>query len=118
LLDAGTSSASHRFLFGAHNFLAQKEEIMKRQIGILALGAALTFDIVVGAWAQSGGAGGGTGGGAAGTGVTGNSSGGVVGGRGAPNGPTPNLNPSSPTTVPQSNETPVSPGAGGRSNSH
>jgi hypothetical protein len=56
---------------------------MKRQIGILALGAALTFDIVVGAWAQSGGAGGGTGGGAAGTGVTGNSSGGVVGGRGA-----------------------------------
>jgi hypothetical protein len=91
---------------------------MKRQISVLALGAAPTFGIVVDAWAQSGGAGGGTGGGAAGTGVTGNSSGGVVGGRGAPNAPTPNLNPSSPTTVPQSNETPVSPGAGGRSNSH
>jgi hypothetical protein len=30
----------------------------------------------------------------------------------------PNLNPSSPTTVPQSNETPVVPGTGGTSNQH
>jgi hypothetical protein len=95
---------------------------MKRKIVVLALGAVLTFSMVAGALAQSGGAGGGTGGGtgggAAGTGATGNSSGGTVGGRGAPGAPSPNLNPSNPTTVPQSNETPVSPGTGGTSNKH
>jgi phosphate transport system substrate-binding protein len=95
---------------------------MKRKIGVLALGAVLTFSMVAGAWAQSGGAGGGTGGGAGGgtaaTGATGNSSGGSVGGRGAASAPSPNLNPSNPTTVPQSNETPISPGTGGTSTKH
>jgi hypothetical protein len=77
---------------------------MKRKIGVLGLSAALVFG-TVGAWAQGGGAGGA----AAGAGA-GGSTGSSVGGRGVPNAPSPNLNPSSPNTVPQSNETPVSPG--------
>jgi len=44
-----------------------------------------------------------------------NSAGSSVGERGAPNAPSPNLNPSNPNTVPQSNETPVSPGTPGTS---
>ena len=86
---------------------------MKKKIGGLVLGAALAFGMSTGAWAQGGGAGGGAGGaggGAAGTGTGGNSAGSSVGERGAPNAPSPNLNPSNPNTVPQSNETPVSPG--------
>jgi hypothetical protein len=83
---------------------------MKRKIGVLALGAALTFSLAAGAFAQSGGAGGRAGVGAAGTGGSGNSPG--VGGRGTANAPSPNLNAANPTTVHQSNEKPVSPGAG------
>jgi hypothetical protein len=99
-------------------FFHAKEEIMKKKIGVLVLGAALAFGMSTGAWAQGGGAGGGAGGaggGAAGTGAGGNSAGSSVGGRGAPNAPSPNLNPSNPNTVPQSNETPVSPGTPGTS---
>jgi hypothetical protein len=102
-------------------FTCKKEEIMKKEIGVLALGAALAFGMVAGAWAQSGGAGGGAGGaggGAAGTGATGNSSGGPIGGRGSANPPSPNSNPSSPNTVPQSNETPVSPGTSTGNGTH
>jgi len=94
---------------------------MKKKIGVLALGAALAFSMVAVAWAQGGGAGGGAGGaggGAAGTGATGNSSGGSVGGRGSANPPSPNLNSSSPSTVPQSNETPVAPGTSPGNGTH
>ena len=90
----------------------------KKKIGVLVLGAALAFGTSTGAWAQGGGAGGGAGGaggGAAGTGAGGNSAGSSVGERGAPNAPSRNLNPSNPNTVPQSNETPVSPGTPGTS---
>jgi hypothetical protein len=99
-------------------FFTQKEETVKKKIGILVLGAALAFGMSTGAWAQGGGAGGGAGGaggGAAGTGAGGNSAGSSVGERGAPNAPSRNLNPSNPNTVPQSNETPVSPGTPGTS---
>ena len=94
-------------------FFHAKEEIMKKKIGGLVLGAALAFGTSTGAWVQGGGAGGGAGGaggGAAGTGAGGNSAGSSVGGRGAPN-----ANPSNPNTVPQSNETPISPGTPGTS---
>jgi hypothetical protein len=53
-------------------FFHAKEEIMKKKIGVLVLGAALAFGTSTGAWAQGGGAGGGAGGaggGAAGTGA-------------------------------------------------
>jgi hypothetical protein len=59
-------------------FFTQKEETVKKKIGILVLGAALAFGMSTGAWAQGGGAGGGAGGaggGAAGTGAGGNSAG-------------------------------------------
>jgi hypothetical protein len=46
---------ARRFLFGAHFFHA-KEEIMKKKIGVLVLGAALAFDMSAGAWAQGGAA--------------------------------------------------------------
>jgi hypothetical protein len=111
LNNAGTRSTLHGFLFTTPT---QDEEIVKPKLSVLALAAILTFSMVAGVLAQSSGAGGGTGGGtaggAAGTGTTGNSPG--VGGRGTANAPSPNLNPSNPTTVPQSNEKPVSPGAG------
>jgi hypothetical protein len=89
-----------------------QEEVMKKKIGVFAVGAALVFGMATGAWAQSSGAGG-TGGGAPGAGVGGNSMGGPVGGRVTPT--SPNLNSSSPNSVPQSNETPVSPGTQGTS---
>jgi hypothetical protein len=82
---------------------------MKRKIGVLALAATLILSTAAYAFAQAGGAGGGTGGSpggsAAGTGATGNSSG--VGGRGTTTAPSPNLNPSNPSSVPQSNEKPA-----------
>ena len=77
---------ARRFLFGSAFFHA-KEEIMKKKMGVLVLGAALAFGTSTGAWAQGGGAGGGAGGAggvAAGTGAGGNSAGSSVGGRGAP----------------------------------
>jgi hypothetical protein len=40
----------------------QKEEIVKRKIVVLALGATLAFSMAASAWAQGGGAGGGAGG--------------------------------------------------------
>jgi hypothetical protein len=83
---------------------------MKKKIGVFALGAALVFGVATGAWAQSSGAGG-AGGGAPGAGAVGNTMGGSVGGRVTPSAP--NLNASSPNSVPQSNETPVSPGTQG-----
>jgi len=109
--DFGTCAAARRFPSGNVVFHVQ-EELMKKKIGVFALGAALVFGMATGAWAQSGGASG-AGGGAAGAGVGGNSMGGSVGGRVTPNAP--NLNPSSPNSVPQSNETPVSPGTQGTS---
>lgn len=102
-------------------FSRSKEEIMTRIISVLMLGAVLAFSMASGAWAQSGGAGGagggtgGAGGGAAGTGAVGGSG---VGGRGAPGAQSPNVNPSSPSTLPQSNERPVSPGTGPGTNTH
>jgi hypothetical protein len=79
-----------------------QEEIMNKTIGVVALGAALALGVATGASAQSAG-------GAAtpGAGVGANSMGGATGGRVTP--PTPNLNSSTPNTVPQSNEAPVSP---------
>ena len=85
---------------------------MKKQIGVLVLSGALAFGMACSAWAQGGGAGG-AGGGAAGTGTTGATG---VGGRGTTSAPSPNANPSNPNTVPQSNETPVSPGSGSGTN--
>jgi hypothetical protein len=41
-IDTGTCCAARRFLFGAH-FFTQKEETVKKKIGILVLGAALAF---------------------------------------------------------------------------
>jgi hypothetical protein len=95
-------------------FHVQKEVIMKKKIGFVVLGAALTFGMSAGAWAQGGGAGGASGG-AAGAGVGVNSSGSTVGGRGTTTVPSPNLNPSSPNTVPQASQTPVSPRTSGTS---
>ena len=93
---------------------------MKRKIGVLALSVALVFGAAAGAWAQGGGAGGGVGGagGAAAGAGAGSSTGSSVGGRGVPNAPSPNLNPSSANTVPQSNETPVSPGTSPGTGAH
>ena len=45
----------------------EQEEVMKKKIGVFAVGAALVFGMATGAWAQSSGAGG-TGGGAPGAG--------------------------------------------------
>jgi hypothetical protein len=93
-----------------------QEEVMKKKIGVFAVGTALVFGMATGAWAQSGGAGG-AGGGAAGTGAGGNSMGSSVGGgRVTPSAP--NLNSSSPNSVPQSNETPVSPGTSPGNGTH
>jgi hypothetical protein len=80
-----------------------QEDIMNKTITVVALAAALACGFVTGASAQSAGN-------AAtpGTGAGTNSMGGATGGRVAP--PTPNLNSSSPNTVPQPNEAPVSPG--------
>jgi len=93
---------------------------MKTKITVLALGAALAFCTASSAWAQGGGAGGGAGGGTGGAsgGATGVGTGGDsgVGGRGAPSAHTPNVNPSNPGTLPQSNEKPVSPGTGSGTN--
>ena len=78
-IDRGTCCAAG-FLFGLH-FFTQKEETVKKKIGILVLGAALAFGMSTGAWAQGGGAGGGAGGargGAAGTGAGRNSAGSLV----------------------------------------
>jgi hypothetical protein len=78
---------ARRFLFGA-SFFHAKEEIMKKKIGVLVLGAALAFGMSTGAWAKGGGAGGGAGGaggGAVGTGAGGNSAVCSVGERSAPN---------------------------------
>ena len=122
--NAGTGLHPRRFSFGTFVSQVQKEEIMKRKIVVLALGATLACSMAASAWAQggagggaggAGGGAGGTGGGAAGTGGVG---GGGVGGRGATGAPSPNVNPSSPSTVPQSNETPVSPGTGPGNNTH
>jgi hypothetical protein len=108
----GTRAALCRFLFGSAVFHVQ-EDVMKKKIGAFALGTALVFGIATGAWAQGGGAGG-AGGGAAGTGAGGNSMGSSVGGgRVTPS--TPNLNSLNPNSVPQANETPVSPGTQGTS---
>ena len=108
----GTRTAPRRFLFGNAVFYVQ-EEVMNKKIGAFALGTALMLGMATGAWAQSGGAGG-AGGGAAGTGAGGNSMGSSVGGgRVTPSAP--NLNSTSPNSVPQSNETPVSPGTQGTS---
>ena len=104
LMVRGTCSSLRRFLSEASRI---QEEIMKKKIGTFALGAAMAFGIVAGAWAQSSGAGG-TGGGAVGGGVGGNTMGGSTGGR--VTAPTPNANPSTPNTVPQSPQNPVSPG--------
>ena len=106
-----------RFFFWRWRGLRRlKETIMKKQIGVLMLSGALAFGMACSAWAQGGGAGGGAGGaggGAAGTGTTGATG---VGGRGTTSAPSPNVNPSNPNTVPQSNETPVSPGSGSGTN--
>ena len=80
LMVRGTCSSLRRFLSEASRI---QEEIMKKKIGTFALGAAMAFGIVAGAWAQSSGAGG-TGGGAAGGGVGGNTMGGSTGGAGSP----------------------------------
>jgi hypothetical protein len=61
-----------RAVSSSERFNMQKEEIMKRKIGVLALSAALVFGAAAGAWAQGGGAGGGAsgaGGAAAGAGT-------------------------------------------------
>jgi hypothetical protein len=100
----GTRSSLRRFPSEASGI---QEESMKSKIGTITLGAAMALGIMTGAWAQSSGAGG-TGGGAAGGGVGGNTMGGSTGGR--VTAPTPNVNPSTPNTVPQSPQTPVSPG--------
>ena len=93
-----------------------QEEVMKMKIGVFAVGTALVFGMATGAWAQSGGAGG-AGGGAAGAGAGGNSMGSSVGGgRVTPSAP--HLNSPSPNSVPQSNETPVSPGTGPGNGTH
>src|ERR1700735_993602 len=58
---------ARRFLCGA-SFFHAKEEIIKKKIGVLVLGAALAFGMSTGAWAQGGGAGGGAGGAGGGAG--------------------------------------------------
>jgi len=114
----GTGLHVGPFLCGAFVFHVQKEEVMKTKISVLVLGAVLALS--TSAWAQGGGAGGGAGGGTGGAsgGAVGTDTGGGsgVGGRGAPSAHTPNVNPSNPSTLPQSNETPVSPGTGSGTN--
>jgi hypothetical protein len=74
LANSGTRRAPHRSAFGVFVFYLQKEEIIKKEIGVLALRAVLAFDMAASAWAQGGGAGGPAGGvpgtGAAGTAVS------------------------------------------------
>jgi hypothetical protein len=49
----------HRASFPRRSaFFHAKEEIVKKKIGVLVLGAALAFGMSTGAWAQGGGAGG------------------------------------------------------------
>jgi hypothetical protein len=103
------------------NVLEQRVN-MKKQL-VMALGFGLALAMSTASWAEAAGAGGSAGGSSAG-GSVGGASGGSTGG--APstaptaNAPSsaPSPNPSSPNTVPQSNETPVSPGSSPGTGTH
>ena len=99
------------------NVLEQRVN-MKKQL-VMALGFGLALAVSTASWAEAAGAGGSSAGGSVG-GASGGSTGGAPSTAPAANVPSsaPSPNPSSPNTVPQSNETPVSPGSSSGTGTH